>query len=119
MTKTGRTTFTNTVSTAIAGKRSILPGQLLCRGRGLRASATAASCIGGDLFGGYQKKSGDYYRDLYSFDLSKKKWEQLELVGETPKERTDHSCVLYDGAMYVFGGYDGRSRFGDLYKCSL
>lgn len=27
--------------------------------------------------------------------------------------------MLYDGSLYIFGGYDGKTRFGDLYKCSL
>jgi N-acetylneuraminic acid mutarotase len=27
--------------------------------------------------------------------------------------------VLYEGKIYVFGGYDGKTRFGDLYKCNL
>jgi hypothetical protein len=27
------------------------------------------------FYGGYQKKSGDYYADLFAYDLVKKKWE--------------------------------------------
>jgi N-acetylneuraminic acid mutarotase len=56
---------------------------------------------------------------LFSFDLQRKKWENIELVGESPSERTDHSSVLYDGSLYIFGGYDGKTRFGDMYKCNL
>lgn len=26
---------------------------------------------------------------------------------------------LYDGSIYVFGGYDGKTRYGDLFKCSI
>jgi N-acetylneuraminic acid mutarotase len=36
-----------------------------------------------------------------------------------PSPRTDHTAVLYEGSMYIFGGYDGRSRFNDLYKFKL
>jgi len=27
--------------------------------------------------------------------------------------------VLYEGSIYIFGGYDGSNRFNDLYKCNL
>jgi hypothetical protein len=36
-----------------------------------------------------------------------------------PSERTDHTAVLYEGSMYVFAGYDGHTRFNDLWKCNL
>lgn len=71
------------------------------------------------FFGGYQKKSGDYYKDLFFYDLTRKRWDTADLIGENPSERTDHSAVLYDSSLYIFGGYDGKTRFGDLYKCSL
>ncbi len=52
------------------------------------------------FFGGYQRKQGTYFNDLFYFDL-------------------DKNAVLYEGSMYIFGGYDGRARFNDLYKCKL
>lgn len=27
--------------------------------------------------------------------------------------------VLYGKSLYVFGGYDGNTRYGDLYKCNM
>lgn len=71
------------------------------------------------FFGGYQKKSADYYKDIFAYDLNRKRWLSIELKGEYPSERTDHSVVLYEGNLYVFGGYDGKTRFSDLYKCNL
>jgi N-acetylneuraminic acid mutarotase len=59
------------------------------------------------FFGGYQKKSGDYYDDLFYYDLIRKRWDTIELNGDYPSERTDHSLVLYEGSIYIFGGYDG------------
>ena len=32
---------------------------------------------------------------------------------------TDHTVVLWDGRIYVYGGYDGKKRFGDLFKCCI
>jgi len=50
----------------------------------------------------------------------RKGWKRVEsCCGETPSERTDHSIVLHEDSLYVFGGYDGKMRFGDLYKCKL
>lgn len=41
------------------------------------------------------------------------------MEGDIPNERTDHSAVLYEGQMYIYGGYDGKTRFSDLFKCNL
>jgi N-acetylneuraminic acid mutarotase len=72
------------------------------------------------FFGGYSKQSGEYYNDLFRYDLNRKRWELLHTTGEPgPSIRTDHSMVIYGNSLYVFGGYDGTSRFRDLYKCSI
>ena len=70
-------------------------------------------------YGGYQKKSGDFYNDIFAYNLHLRRWESIEPHGQCPSARTDHSCVLYEGSMYIFGGYDGKIRYGDLYKCNL
>jgi len=36
-----------------------------------------------------------------------------------PSQRTDHTVVLWDGRLFVYGGYDGKKRFGDMYKCCI
>jgi len=52
--------------------------------------------------------------------LNRKRWDKIDqCIGDIPSERTDHSAVLYEGQMYIFGGYDGKTRFSDLYKCNL
>lgn len=56
---------------------------------------------------------------MFYYDLSRKRWVAIEKIGDYPSERTDHTLVLYEGSIYVYGGYDGKSRFGDLYKCNL
>lgn len=40
-------------------------------------------------------------------------------LSQVPSPRTDHTAVLYEGSMYVFGGYDGKARYNDLYKFKL
>jgi N-acetylneuraminic acid mutarotase len=71
------------------------------------------------FFGGYQRKRGQYFNDLFYFDLDKKLWQTIQTEGTPPSPRTDHTAVLYEGSMYVFAGYDGHTRFNDLWRCSL
>ena len=71
------------------------------------------------FFGGYQRKRGHYFNDLFYFDLDQKTWSGIQTTGDQPKARTDHTVVLYDGSIYVFAGYDGRQRFNDLWRCTL
>lgn len=56
---------------------------------------------------------------MFYFDLDKKQWHVIKTTGVSPCERTDHTAVLYEGSMYVFAGYDGHTRFNDLWKCTL
>lgn len=63
------------------------------------------------FFGGYTRKDGEYFNDVYSFDLRTHHWEPVATIGEAPSRRTDHSVVLYGRCMYVYGGFDGRNRY--------
>lgn len=71
------------------------------------------------FFGGYSKQSGEYYNDLFRYDLDRRRWDSIETTGDKPSSRTDHSLVIYGSSLYVFGGYDGSKRYGDLLKCSI
>ncbi len=75
------------------------------------------------FFGGYQRKIGNYFNDLFYFDLDGSKWTNIphnaNTASDVPSPRTDHTVVLFEGSIYVFGGYDGKSRFNDLFKCKL
>ncbi len=48
-----------------------------------------------------------------------REWTQLECTGEVPSQRSGHNAVMYNGAMYVFGGYDGSKRLNDLFKLDI
>ena len=71
------------------------------------------------LFGGYTRKDGVYYNDLYRFDTNTNMWTKLFCTGDIPTIRTDHTAVLYNNTIYIFGGYDGKTRFNDLKGCKL
>lgn len=70
------------------------------------------------FFGGYTKKDGDYFNELFEFNIPRALWTRIE-VAKKPTVRTDHSCVVYEASLYIFGGFDGRSRFQDLHQYSI
>jgi N-acetylneuraminic acid mutarotase len=67
-------------------------------------------------FGG----TGDFdkYNDTWSFDVSTRKWTELQCTGSIPSPRSSHAAVLVDNVMYVFGGYSSGA-LGDLYALQL
>lgn len=94
-----------------------------------RDSHSATIC--GDtmyLFGG---STGSARNDLYSFNLEQGQW--LEARVRTlssgaatssaqelsPCPRFCHTCDVYGGCMYVFGGYDGSQRLNDFWQLQL
>eukprot|EP00743_Colponemidia_sp_Colp-15_P003784 GILK01004081.1.p1 GENE.GILK01004081.1~~GILK01004081.1.p1 ORF type:complete len:816 (-),score=109.19 GILK01004081.1:45-2492(-) len=71
------------------------------------------------FFGGYTKKDGEYFNDLFKYNIRTRNWSVVTMFGEPPCERTDHTAVLHEDALLVFGGYDGRTRFNDLREFKL
>eukprot|EP01091_Cochliopodium_minus_P009275 TRINITY_DN2248_c0_g4_i1.p1 TRINITY_DN2248_c0_g4~~TRINITY_DN2248_c0_g4_i1.p1 ORF type:complete len:1366 (+),score=395.37 TRINITY_DN2248_c0_g4_i1:350-4447(+) len=56
-------------------------------------------------------------KDLWSYDIKKKKWKKLETKGEVPGSRRGHSAVIYKEKMYLFGGFnETRGYSNDLYE---
>lgn len=71
------------------------------------------------FFGGYTKKGGDYFNDVYKYDIAASSWDSVQTLGELPPKRTDHSLCLFRDSMLVFGGFDGSDRFNDLRELHL
>lgn len=71
------------------------------------------------IFGG---SSGSAMNDLHELQLplsstAAAKWRQVKSTsGEQPGHRFCHVAVVYNGAMYVFGGYDGSERLNDFLR---
>jgi len=61
-----------------------------------------------------------WYNDTWSFDISTRKWTELQCTGSIPSPRGGHAAVLIDDVMYVFGGkaIDGTT-LGDLSALNL
>ena len=53
-------------------------------------------------FGGRGDSHG--LNDTWSFNISTRKWTELQCTGSIPSPRADHAGVLIDGVMYIFGG---------------
>ena len=58
------------------------------------------------IFGRFGGKGDQHdYNDTWSFDISTRKWTELQCTGSIPSPRAGHAAVLVDDVMYVFGGY--------------
>ena len=70
-------------------------------------------------FGGYG--DGDrLFNDTWSFNISTRKWTELQCTGSIPSPRAHHAAVLVDNVMYVFGGQTtNRFYMGDLTALDL
>lgn len=61
------------------------------------------------------RKEECIFNDLFSFDIVSAVWEFYDL-SDSPSERTDHSVVIYNDEMFVYGGRDETKIYSDLYK---
>lgn len=88
-----------------------------------RDSHTAVICnTSMYVFGG---STGNARNDLYSFSFETNQWQEVRPAtssGQPPNEpcpRFCHSCEVYNGSLYVFGGYDGQQRLNDFWQFKL
>jgi hypothetical protein len=68
-------------------------------------------------FGGYNGQHE--FNDTWSFNISTRKWTELQCTGSVPSPRSSHAAALVDDVMYIFGGNDGGAEFGDLTALNL
>ncbi|KAH9046305.1 hypothetical protein EDB84DRAFT_1586938 [Lactarius hengduanensis] len=55
-----------------------------------------------DIFGGTDGRY--HYNDTWMFDITTRKWTELQCTGYIPSPREGHAAALVDDVMYVFGG---------------
>lgn len=65
------------------------------------------------IYGGHiTQPSSEYFhtvkQDLYEYDLMTREWREIP-VGEGAPRRTEHTAVVHNNSMVVFGGYSGNS----------
>jgi hypothetical protein len=69
-------------------------------------------------FGGYDGQHD--FNDTWSFNISTRKWTELQCNGSVPCPRARHAAVLVGDVMYVFGGDTiDRTFLGDLTALNL
>ncbi|KAF8492379.1 hypothetical protein F5888DRAFT_910078 [Russula emetica] len=70
------------------------------------------------IFGGYDGRH--VFNDTWSFNISTRKWTELQCTGSIPSPRAGHAAVLIDDIMYIFGGSTiDRTYLGDLTALNL
>ena len=71
------------------------------------------------LFGGSSKECENV--DMFTLDLQLYKWQIVKAKADNdlhenfPRTRDEHSCVLYNDSMVVFGGFSFGQRTNDVY----
>ena len=68
-------------------------------------------------FGGFGGQHD--FNDAWSFNISTRKWTELQCTGSIPSPRSGHTAVLVNDVMYVFGGYTGKDYLDDLIALQL
>lgn len=74
----------------------------------------------GDLNGPYHSQEEVYCSDIMYLDTRTRRWHRPVTSGDVPIGRRSHSAFVYEGHLYIFGGYNGlcNVHFNDLYRFS-
>ena len=60
------------------------------------------------------------FNDTWLFNISTRKWTELQCAGPIPAPRAAHAAVLIGDVMYLYGGsMYNRTRLGDLTALNL
>lgn len=52
--------------------------------------------------------SNGRFNDLRELQLKDKRWSQVSVRSQVPRNRFGHTAVVYGHSMYIFGGWDGH-----------
>lgn len=69
------------------------------------------------VFGGYTQDG--HTNDLYRLNMDSMTWETLDAKGSKPINRAYLQAAVVDGALFVFGGYDGTKCVTDFRRLPL
>lgn len=71
--------------------------------------------FGGHGTGGWLSRYDIYYNDCIILDRVSVQWKRLPTGNECPPARAYHSLALIGSRYLLFGGFDGKSTFGDIW----
>ncbi|KAL1139782.1 hypothetical protein AAG570_006759 [Ranatra chinensis] len=71
-----------------------------------------------DWIGPHSSDDDFYPNQIMYLNTSTMQWHKPKTFGECPVGRRSHSAFVYDGDLYIFGGYNGVfcQHFNDLHK---
>ncbi|XP_057852599.2 protein GLUTELIN PRECURSOR ACCUMULATION 3 isoform X1 [Cryptomeria japonica] len=94
-----------------------LPGQAPAPrcGHTITYGGTQLLVFGGHGTGGWLTRYDIYYNDCIILDRASVQWKRLAINNEPPPARAYHSMTRIDSRFLLFGGYDGKSTFGDIW----
>ncbi|RAL51167.1 hypothetical protein DM860_005523 [Cuscuta australis] len=71
--------------------------------------------FGGHGTGGWLSRYDIYYNDCIVLDRVSVQWRRLSTNNDPPDARAYHSMTSIGSRFLLFGGFDGKSTFGDLW----
>ncbi|KAK3228450.1 hypothetical protein Dsin_000331 [Dipteronia sinensis] len=71
--------------------------------------------FGGHGTGGWLSRYDIYYNDSIILDRVSAQWKRLPIGNEPPPARAYHSVTCMGSRYLLFGGFDGKSTFGDIW----
>lgn len=71
--------------------------------------------FGGHSTGGWLSRYDIYYNDCIVLDRVTAQWKQLPIKNEPPPARAYHSLTYLGSRYLLFGGFDGKTTFGDIW----
>ncbi|XP_015577183.1 protein GLUTELIN PRECURSOR ACCUMULATION 3 isoform X2 [Ricinus communis] len=71
--------------------------------------------FGGHGTGGWLSRYDIYYNDCIVLDRVSAQWKRLLTSGDPPPARAYHTMTCIGSRYLLFGGFDGKSTFGDLW----
>jgi N-acetylneuraminic acid mutarotase len=61
------------------------------------------------VFGGFDGNAR--VNDFHQYNFEQQEWSMIPVLrGVPPSPRHSHAGVVYNGCMYIFGGYDGAYK---------
>ncbi|XP_028768396.1 protein GLUTELIN PRECURSOR ACCUMULATION 3 isoform X1 [Neltuma alba] len=71
--------------------------------------------FGGHGTGGWLSRYDIYYNDCIILDRVSAQWKRLPTGNEPPPARAYHSMTVIGSRYMLFGGFDGKSTYGDIW----
>ncbi|KAI5648463.1 hypothetical protein M9H77_34468 [Catharanthus roseus] len=94
-----------------------LPGQSPppCCGHTVTSGGHYLLLFGGHATGGWLSRYDVYHNDCIVLDRVSVQWRRLPTTNDPPAARAYHSMTNIGSRYLLFGGFDGKSTYGDLW----